>query len=115
MIKAGFCHEFELNPSMGGKDRWIPEFEATLIYRLNSRTAQAIQRNPASKTNNNLKHLKKKGGGRQVLHTFLKQAASSLLKRICSSHLCQLSVLTGRQEGRATHSGKLLAVVFLVY
>lgn len=34
---------------MGGKDRWIPEFEATLIYRLNSRTAQTTQRNPAFK------------------------------------------------------------------
>lgn len=56
MIKAGFCHEFEINPSTGGRDRWIPEFEATLIYRLNSRTAQAIQRNPASKTKNNLKN-----------------------------------------------------------
>lgn len=37
-------------------DRWIPEFEATLIYRLNSRTAQATQRKPVSKTKNNLKN-----------------------------------------------------------
>jgi hypothetical protein len=29
---------------------WIPEFEASLVYKVSSRTARAIQRNPVSKT-----------------------------------------------------------------
>jgi hypothetical protein len=31
-----------------GRGRWISEFEASLVYRVSSRTARAIQRNPAS-------------------------------------------------------------------
>jgi hypothetical protein len=47
---------------LGGRGRWISEFEASLVYRVSSRTAMAIQRNPAlknqtktktKKTNNN--------------------------------------------------------------
>ena len=36
-----------LNPSTG-RGRRISEFEASLVYRVNSRTATAIQRNPVS-------------------------------------------------------------------
>jgi hypothetical protein len=32
-----------------GRGRQIPEFEASLVYRVSSRTARAIQRNPVSK------------------------------------------------------------------
>jgi hypothetical protein len=31
------------------RGRWISEFEASLVYRVSSRTAKAIQRNPVSK------------------------------------------------------------------
>jgi hypothetical protein len=31
---------------LGGRGRWISEFEASLVYKVNSRTARAIQRNP---------------------------------------------------------------------
>jgi hypothetical protein len=34
---------------LGGRGRRISEFEASLVYRVSSRTARAIQRNPASK------------------------------------------------------------------
>jgi hypothetical protein len=34
---------------LGGKGRWISELEASLVYRVSSRTARAIQRNPISK------------------------------------------------------------------
>jgi hypothetical protein len=34
---------------LGGRGRRISEFEASLIYRVSSRTARAIQRNPVSK------------------------------------------------------------------
>jgi hypothetical protein len=34
---------------LGGGGRWISEFEASLVYRVSSRTARATQRNPVSK------------------------------------------------------------------
>jgi hypothetical protein len=34
---------------LGGRGRQISEFEASLVYRVSSRTARAIQRNPVSK------------------------------------------------------------------
>jgi hypothetical protein len=34
---------------LGSRGRWISEFEASLVYRVSSRTARAIQRNPRRK------------------------------------------------------------------
>jgi hypothetical protein len=34
---------------LGGRGRQISEFEASLVYKVSSRTARAIQRNPVSK------------------------------------------------------------------
>jgi hypothetical protein len=46
------------NPStLGGRGRQIFEFEASLVYKVSSRTARATQRNPVSK---NQKKKKKK-------------------------------------------------------
>jgi hypothetical protein len=46
---------------LGGRGRRISEFEASLVYRVSSRSAQAIQRNPVlknkNKTNKNAKFL----------------------------------------------------------
>jgi hypothetical protein len=33
----------------GSRGRWISEFEASLVYKVSSRTARAIQRNSVSK------------------------------------------------------------------
>jgi hypothetical protein len=33
---------------LGGRGRWISEFEASLLYRVSSRTARATQLNPVS-------------------------------------------------------------------
>ena len=41
------------NPSRG---RQISEFKASLVYRVSSRTARAIQRNPVSKTKTKTKN-----------------------------------------------------------
>jgi uncharacterized protein (DUF2252 family) len=42
---------------LGSRGRWISEFEASLIYKVSSRTARATQRNPylkqTNKQNNN--------------------------------------------------------------
>jgi hypothetical protein len=34
---------------LGGRGRQVSEFEASLVYRVSSRTARATQRNPVSK------------------------------------------------------------------
>jgi hypothetical protein len=36
---------------LGGRGRQISEFEASLVYKVSSRTARAIQRNPVSEKN----------------------------------------------------------------
>jgi hypothetical protein len=45
---------------LGGRGRWISEFEVSLVYKVSSRTARAIQRNPVSKKIKKLKKKKKK-------------------------------------------------------
>jgi hypothetical protein len=50
---------------LGGRDRWISEFEASLVYKVSSRTARATQRNPVSKNKNKNKN--------QGLHEFQRQ------------------------------------------
>jgi hypothetical protein len=45
---------------LGGRGRRISEFEASLIYRVSSRTARATQRNPVSKNTKNKKAKKQK-------------------------------------------------------
>jgi hypothetical protein len=37
---------------LGGKGRRISEFEASLVYKVSSRTARATKRNPVSKKKN---------------------------------------------------------------
>ena len=49
------------NPStLGGRGRRISELEASLVYRVSSRTARATQRNPVLKKANPNKQTKKK-------------------------------------------------------
>jgi hypothetical protein len=49
-----------LIPHSGGRGRRISEFEASLFYRVSSRTARAIQRNPVLKNQKKKKKKKKK-------------------------------------------------------
>jgi hypothetical protein len=42
-----------LIPALGGRGRRIFEFKASLVYRVSSRTARAVQRNPVSKNKTN--------------------------------------------------------------
>jgi ribosomal protein L12E/L44/L45/RPP1/RPP2 len=65
---------------LGGRGTQISEFVASLVYKVSSRTARAIQRNPVSKkkktknkqTNKQTKNKKeeeeKEGGGGQNTH-----------------------------------------------
>jgi hypothetical protein len=59
---------------LGGRDRWISEFEASLVYRVSSRTARATQRNPVSKK----KEKKKKQLKKQKLWAIRAKAYSAL-------------------------------------
>jgi hypothetical protein len=44
---------------LGGRGRQISELEASLVYRVSSRTTRATQRNPVSKKQNKTKQNKK--------------------------------------------------------
>jgi hypothetical protein len=44
---------------LGGRGRQISEFEASLVYKVSSRTARVIQRNPVSKKQKKTKKTKK--------------------------------------------------------
>jgi hypothetical protein len=54
------AHAFIKSQHLGGRGRWISEFEASLVYKVSSRTARAIQRNPVSKKPKIKKKTKKK-------------------------------------------------------
>jgi hypothetical protein len=56
---------------LGGRGRRISEFKASLVYRVSSRTARAIQRNPVSK-NQKPKTKKKKKEIETISFLFLK-------------------------------------------
>jgi hypothetical protein len=58
---------------LGGRGRWISEFKASLVYRVSSRRARAIQRNPILK-NQEPKTKKKK---KKLLISLLHLSASS--------------------------------------
>jgi hypothetical protein len=53
---------------LGGRDREISEFKASLVYKVSSRTARAIQRNPISKskTKQNKKQKQKQKTNKQT-------------------------------------------------
>jgi hypothetical protein len=51
---------------LGGRGRWISEFEASLVYKVSSRTARAIQRNPASKKQKRKKNQKQNNNNKKL-------------------------------------------------
>jgi hypothetical protein len=55
---------------LGGRDRQISEFKASLVYKVSSRIARAIQRNPVSGGGGEPKYLSvNKGTGKGGGHT----------------------------------------------
>jgi hypothetical protein len=53
LLKLGSGGTSFLSQHSGGRSRQIFEFKASLIYKVSSRTARAIQRNPVSKKKKN--------------------------------------------------------------
>ena len=88
--------------AFGGRDRQISEFEASLVYKVSSRTARAIQRNPASKNEN---QTKTKPTSR-IFTYFRKKSIYSVLKDGAQSHNCVVnngtifSVVSSRVQSR---------------
>jgi hypothetical protein len=58
-----------LIPALGRQSRRISEFEASLIYKVSSRAARAIQRNPVSKNQKKKQTNKKKQAGVRNLNS----------------------------------------------
>jgi hypothetical protein len=58
---------------LGGRGRWISEFEASLVYKVSSRTARATQRIPV------LKKKKKEGKGRKKYFNYKNQNKHSVI------------------------------------
>ena len=56
---------------MGGRDRQISEFEASLDYKVSSRAARAIQRKPVSKNKKQKQTNKKKPNKTKPKHLYL--------------------------------------------
>jgi hypothetical protein len=52
---------------LGGRGRWISEFEASLVYKVSSRTARATQRNPVSKNKNKKKKVTLQFRGKLIM------------------------------------------------
>jgi hypothetical protein len=60
-IKGWYQHgEIVFTRVVKTRDRWISEFEASLVYKVSARTARATQRNPVSKNQKKKKKKKKK-------------------------------------------------------
>ena len=72
------AHAFNPSTREGGRGRRISEFEASLVYRVSSRTARAIQRNPVSKKQN---QNKTKNKGKHIKWGLQCQRLSPLLSR----------------------------------
>jgi hypothetical protein len=53
-----------LIPALGGRGRRISGFEASLVYKVSSRTARAIQRNPVLKNKTKQNKTKKLNKGK---------------------------------------------------
>jgi hypothetical protein len=51
IFQSGVVARMPLIPALGRQRQAISEFEASLVYRVSSRTARAIQRNPVLKKN----------------------------------------------------------------
>jgi hypothetical protein len=63
------AHAFNPSSREAKEGGFFSEFEVSLVYKVSSRTARAIQRNPASKkTNNNNKNKKQNKTKQKILN-----------------------------------------------
>jgi hypothetical protein len=84
---------------LGGRGRWISKFEASLVYRVSSRTARATQRNPvwgvgAGST---------RAGQILTLYAILSTPLSITLKYNLPCFVWATPTLTGRSSWLCSH------------
>jgi hypothetical protein len=82
--RAVVVHAFNPSSREAGRGRQISEFEASLVYKVISRTSRAIQRNPVSKQNKQTKN--NKIILQIVSHSVVLEAKTSthrILRRFC--------------------------------
>jgi hypothetical protein len=66
---------------LGGRGRQISEFEASLVYRVSSRTARAIQENPVSEKKKKKERKEKKRNKNNNSNRRNSTTISSILNR----------------------------------
>jgi hypothetical protein len=79
---------------LGGRGRWISEIKASLVYKVSSRTARAIERNPVSK--NKQKNKTNKQTKKPTTTTKRVEESSSLDTGYHSAHSHQKSSSHGQ-------------------
>jgi hypothetical protein len=72
---------------LGGRGRWISEFEASLVYRVSSRTARATQKNPVLKKQTKTNKQKEPSTWEEDCHEF-KSAVAIGPKTLLSKPKC---------------------------
>jgi hypothetical protein len=66
---------------LGGRGRQISEFESSLVYKVSSRTARAIQRNPVSKKQKKKKKKTKQTKNKNKQKNITKQKTKTKQKK----------------------------------
>jgi hypothetical protein len=74
---------------LGGRGRWISEFEVSLVYKVSSRTARTIQRIPVSKKKRKRKKQSWGEGMKSKRHNS-KLVSNSLVKMLSHGHMEKL-------------------------
>jgi hypothetical protein len=72
---------------LGGRGRRISEFEASLDYRVSSRTARAAQRNPVSKNQKKKKKIYPGGAREMAQQLRALTVLPEVLSSISSNHM----------------------------
>jgi hypothetical protein len=93
---CGWWWHTPLIQHLGGRGRWISEFEASLVYKMSSRIARDIQKNPVLKNQK-----KKKCGGEGVLQC--------LLEKIYIH--CSVFIKRNKREGRGGKGNQLSMIL----
>jgi hypothetical protein len=65
---------------LGGKGRRISEFEASLVYKVSSRTARAMQRNPVSGKKKKKKRKRKRKRKRKEIYQWGIRTITNIIK-----------------------------------
>jgi hypothetical protein len=106
---------------LGGRGRQISEFKASLVYKVSSRRARAIQRNPVSKkkkkkkkkkkpqTNKNNNNKKERGRKWRIRSALPKLSMHRQYRRTTEDQNTPRTVRLWREEAKANKPGSLQA------